>query len=331
MSTGRGSSNSGRSAGADDDPLVVVLGASGFVGSSVVAELARAGVRTRAVGRRATPVPVGARIEVVRADLTEPGVVPEVVSGADAIIHLAADIGGQRSWRGADNGSGTRRVNVDLLREVLAVVRHRGGVPPALLFASTAQAGSPRCSGAYVEQKMEAERTLLHAAEQGVVHGAVLRLSTVFGRSPTSGSPGRGVVLAMARRALAGLPITMWHDGSVRRDLLDVRDAAAAFRVAWEHAPALSGQCWAVGTGTSQPMGEVFRILADVVAEHTGREPVAIETVAPPEHAAAADFESLTVDPAPFRGVTGWRARAGLRDGLREVVLAASELEPVPR
>ena len=86
----------------------------------------------------------------------------------------------------------------------------------------------------YDRQKVAAEQFLKQAAADGVVRGISLRLPTVFGHGRTPGSAVRGVVGAMARRALDGRPLTMWHDGTVLRDLvlgdtpLDI-DCARAF------------------------------------------------------------------------------------------------------
>ncbi|NEB81460.1 NAD-dependent epimerase/dehydratase family protein, partial [Streptomyces sp. SID14478] len=68
-------------------PLVVVLGASGYIGSAVLRELSRRPVRLRAVARGPFAPPVGgpAATEVVRADLTEEGAVAEAVRDADAV------------------------------------------------------------------------------------------------------------------------------------------------------------------------------------------------------------------------------------------------------
>lgn len=305
--------------------LVVVLGASGFLGSAVVADLAGLPIRLRTVARGPVPVPSDARAEIENreADLAEPGAVRAVVADADAVIHLAAHIGGEQSWRVAGNDARAERVNVGVLRELVASFRDRGGNPPAVVFASTLQAESPpSAQGEYVRQKVAAEKSLREATAEGLVRGVALRPSTVFGHSALSGSTGRGVVAAMVRKAIAGEPLTMWHDGSVERDLLNVRDVARAFRAALDHAEALQGGHWVVGTGLPARLGDVFGTIADLVAEHTGRSPVPVVSVEPPDYAEAGDFHTPESDPSAFREVTGWRATVPLRDGLAEVVAA---------
>jgi dTDP-4-keto-6-deoxy-L-hexose 4-reductase len=305
-------------------PLIVVLGASGFLGPAVIDRLAGLPVRLRAVARGASPVPPGAvaEIEGCRTDLSRPGAVARAVEGADAVVHLAAHVGGDRSWRAA--GEDSERVNVGLMHDLVAAFEGRDAPAPAVVFASTAQAGGsgdqPRAP--YARQKMAAEELLREATARGTVRGVVLRLSTVYGRAPLTGSPGRGVLAAMARRALDGAPLTMWHDGTVERDFLHVRDAARAFVTALDHLPHLRGGDWSVGSGSRVRLGDVFRSLADAVAERTGRPPVPVLSVEPPDFAEAGDFRTPDCDPAAFGAVTGWSPAVPLHEGLDELVAA---------
>ena len=124
----------------------------------------------------------------------------------------------------------------------------------------------------------------------------------------------------MVRRALAGEPLPLWHDGSVTRDLLSSRDAAAAFAAALDHADALAGRHWDVGTGTGRALGDVFGLIARLVSDRTGEPPVPVVRIDPPPAAVPADLRGVVVDPSAFRSVTGWRPRVGFEDGLAEIV-----------
>jgi nucleoside-diphosphate-sugar epimerase len=135
----------------------------------------------------------------------------------------------------------------------------------------------------------------------------------------------------MINRAIAGDALTMWHDGTVRRDLLHVQDAAAALLAALDNLDALAGGHWLAGTGVGTPLGEAFRAIADIVARRTGTEPVPVISVPPPRPLSGTDLASAVVDPSAFGSRTGWAARVPLRDGLEWTVAAAlTAVRPAP-
>ncbi|MFC4013712.1 NAD-dependent epimerase/dehydratase [Nonomuraea purpurea] len=313
-------------------PLITVLGASGFVGSAVLSALAERPVTVRAVARRPATVSWTGRadFETRAADLTVAGNLSAAVAGADAVVHLVLDTVG---WRDADPLA-SARVNVGVMRDLLDCLRSspRRGRPPVVAFAGSVSQVGPvlkmpidgtepdRPQTVYDRQKQSAENLLKQASGAGVVRGLSLRLPTVFG-----GGGDRGVLAAMARRALAGEPISMWHDGTVERDLLHVRDVADAFVAALDHADALTGRHWLLGRGRSTPIGEVFRMIAELASAHTGRPPVPVVSVPPPADAPGTDFAGVSVDASAFRSVTGWRPRLPLDEALTMMTRALAE------
>jgi nucleoside-diphosphate-sugar epimerase len=317
-------------------PLITVLGASGFVGSAVVAALARRPVRLRAVARTAAAVPAdpAADVEVATADLTVPGEVGRAVADSAAVVHLVTHEGG---WRAAERDPDSERVNVGVMASLVRAVRDGAAVPgpdgrpPLVLYAGAAsQIGVPpdrpidgddpdHPRTEYDRQKLAAEDLLERATAEGVLRGISLRLPTVFGHGPV---PDRGVVAAMTRRALDGEPITLWHDGTVRRDLVYVADIADAFAAALDRPDGLVGRHWPIGTGRGEPLGEVFRTVAAIVAARRGLPPVPVVSVDPPPGSPVTDFADLVIDPAPFHAATGWRPRTPLREALERTAAA---------
>ncbi|WP_340563450.1 NAD-dependent epimerase/dehydratase family protein [Streptomyces sp. GSL17-111] len=323
--------------GGGDRPLVVVLGASGFIGSPLTRALAARPVRLRLVARRETPVPDGAAagIEVRTADLAAPGEIARAVEGADAVFHLVAAT--EAGWRVTEDDTAAERLNVGLVRDLaaaLAATGRKGANRPVVVFPSTTThrgvgpggtVDPDQVKSPYVRQKLLAENVLARATAEGVLRGVALGLPTVFGHSPAATAPDRGVVAAMTRRALAGEPLTVWGDGSVRRDLVYIDDVVDALLAAHDHADRLLGRHWEIGTGTGVTLLSLFTGVSDAVAARTGRPAVPVVTVPPPDHADPADAEHVVVDPEPFHAVTGWRARVALPDALHRT---AASLAP---
>jgi nucleoside-diphosphate-sugar epimerase len=317
-----------------------VLGASGLLGSAIAGQLAARPVRLRLVGRRATPLPdqVQAEVEVRQADLTEPAAVAAAATDADAIVHLVAHTTGTGAWRSAEHDDTAERGNVGVLRDLIkAVAAQPRPQPPTVLFSgSVSQVGRPRSARltegepdrpetVYDRHKLAAEHALLAATAAGIVRGASLRLGTLFGQGTVPNVVDRGVVATMMRRAFAGEPLTMWNDGSVRRDLLCVDDAAAAFVRALECAHALSGRHWLISSGRTVSIGELFTAIATTVADHTGRPPVPVRSVCPPAESIAADLVDFAPDPSAFIAATDWRARVPLRNALEQLATAMGD------
>lgn len=316
-------------------PLVTILGATGLVGSTVLALLSEREVRIRAVARRPAPVPKRARadIETRQADVTDHAQLEAAVAGSDAVLYLVGHIAGDaEGWRHGEGTGARYRSNVGSVRALVASLGDGAAGRPVVIFAgSTSQVGLPphvRIDGTerdapeteYDRQKLAAERAVREATERGVLRGTTLRLPTVYGVGAEPEALGGGIVLTMVRRALAGQPLTMWHDGSVARDLVHVRDVARAFVAALDHADALAGRHWLIGGGDSRPLGRIFEMLAGAVAEHTGRPAVPVRSVPPPDYANVTDFHGVDVDDSAFRRVTGWAPEVPLADGLRRTV-----------
>ncbi|WP_158890377.1 NAD-dependent epimerase/dehydratase [Amycolatopsis anabasis] len=320
-----------------DKPLVVVLGASGFLGTAVTAELADRPIRLRLVARRPATVPVGAKAEteVRTADLTAPGALADAVAGADAVIHLVAHITGASTWRVEEGDTTANRVNLGLVHDLIDALRaqRRDGPPPVVVFSgSLSQVGKPtgpRITGSefdepaseYDRLKLAAEQALRDATTDGVVRACTLRLATLYGQGNGPLDLERGVVSAMMRRAFAGEPLTMWHDGTVARDLVCVDDVARAFAAALDHADALAGRHWLIGTGESTAIGDLFAAIADAVAAVTGRPPVPVESVES-EHAGASDLLDFVVGSTAFGETTGWSPQVSLRAALHRAAVA---------
>src|SRR5215218_2334784 len=93
---------------------IVITGATGNVGTSLLAALAHEPAVERIVAIARRPAHIGdARVEMVTADVAQADLVP-LFAGADAVVHLAWLIQPSRDERTL------RAVNVDGTRNVLA-------------------------------------------------------------------------------------------------------------------------------------------------------------------------------------------------------------------
>ncbi len=115
--------------------LVLVTGATGFIGSHTVAALRRDGHDVRILVRdpgRVAPAldPHGVvDVSVALGDMTDPGAVSAAVQGCDAVIHAAGEVG-------VEGGTGPKTTaNVDGVRTVVSAALEAGVDP--VVYTST--------------------------------------------------------------------------------------------------------------------------------------------------------------------------------------------------
>lgn len=94
---------------------VVIIGASGFVGSALVREALTRGHRVRGLVRDASKLAAEPGLELLAADVTRPGVLEESVRGQDAVIS-AYSSGTQGSDAGPRHVAGYRGIVAALER-----------------------------------------------------------------------------------------------------------------------------------------------------------------------------------------------------------------------
>jgi len=114
--------------------LVLVTGATGFIGSHAVAALRRDGHDVRVLARnpdRIAPAlePHGVTVSAVQGDMTDPVSVATAVKGCDAVIHAAGEVG-------VEGGTGPKTTaNVDGVRTVVSAALDAGLDP--VVYTST--------------------------------------------------------------------------------------------------------------------------------------------------------------------------------------------------
>lgn len=240
---------------------IVVTGASGNVGTSVLAALAEELRVEEIVGiARRLPKTRFAKTSWTRADVTENDLVP-LFAGADAVIHLAWLIQPSRDEQL------TRRVNVEGSARVFDAVA-RAGVP-ALVYASSVGAYAPGEGGDPVDEtwpttgiatsfysrhKAEVERLLDEfEADHPDVRSVRLRPALIFKRDAATG----------IRRLFMG---PLLPNRLVRRGALPVLPYPRGLRTQAVHSLDV-GQAYRLAA--TQPVAGAFNIAADPILDAT--------------------------------------------------------------
>lgn len=172
---------------------VLVTGASGLVGSHVVAALRERGERVRALVRPASrEVVVGLGAEAVVGDATDAAAWTRAAQGVDAIVHAAAIVGRRASWEAylAANVEATRLATAAAadararLVHVSSVAVYRGTAAYHVGAARRTEAepfGPIPERDFYGRSKRMAEAVVREAAERGTIDAVALRPDVIYG------------------------------------------------------------------------------------------------------------------------------------------------------
>jgi len=205
---------------------VTVLGANGAIGRATTEALARRGHQVRAVARRAPRLealfaPLGAAVERQAGDVEQPAELARAVEGADAVVFT---VGLPYTAKGFGRFPAVTRATLDACRAagVKAFVAISNEYPYGMPQTRPVTEAHPIAPvGPKGEARAEQERVVFAAHQPGVLHTAVLRLPTFFGRGSeqTSAVGVAAVALARGKPAPVLAPLDTPHEWVMAPDV----------------------------------------------------------------------------------------------------------------
>lgn len=213
----------------------VVFGAGGFIGTNLCRRLRDRVGSLRAFGRSKVRPDALDGVEWLSGDFDDSAEVATALAGAQVVLHLV---------HSTTPSSANLDVAADIRSNVISTLglleACRSAKVERIVFVSSGgtiygvptQLPTPEDAAcwpitAYGISKLAIER-YLHLYEH--LHGIsyrVLRLSNPFGPYQVP-LKSQGVIAAFVKNVLAGEPLQVWGDGSVRRDYIYVDDAVDA-------------------------------------------------------------------------------------------------------
>jgi dihydroflavonol-4-reductase len=239
--------------------VLLVTGATGYLGSVLVELAVRDGHEVRALvrDRRKAQALLPAGVDVTVGDLADPGSLADATRGCSGVLHVAGTVGGSEEV--------TRRVNVDGTAAVLAAARAAGvsrfvytsstaAVMDVTGLASEHPSGPPALTDPYTRSKAAGEDLVLAAAADGL-HAVIVNPVSIYGPSPCGPHSYNGLFLAAASGAVDAVV-------DARIGWVLAEDAAAGHLLALEHGER-GGRY--VLCGEIAPFGRVLHTFADHV------------------------------------------------------------------
>jgi len=258
------------------EPLYLVTGGAGFIGSNLVERLMGWGARVRildnlSTGKRENLAPWLDRLELIEGDLRNPGALGRAVAGATYVLHQAALPSVPRSI--ADPLT-THQVNATGTLNLLLAARDAG--VQRLVYASSSSVygdspGLPKHEGMptrplspYAVSKLAGEHYCLAFHQVYGLETVCLRYFNVFGPRQDPGSQYAAVVPKFISIMLDGRQPLIYGDGTQSRDFTYVANVVEANLLAC-HAPGAPGQVLNVACGERHTVLELVTGLEQIL------------------------------------------------------------------
>jgi CDP-paratose 2-epimerase len=159
--------------------------------------------------------------------------------------------------------------------------------------------------------KGAADQYVLDYARIYGLRSAVFRMSCLYGPHQF-GNEDQGWVAHFLISALRGESISIYGDGCQVRDVLEISDVVRAYLLALDQIDAISGSVFNLGGGAENTIS--LRELLRIIERMEGRAPaISFHDWRP------GDQPWYVSDTRAFAGATGWQARVGVNDGLKNL------------
>ncbi|MER7935097.1 SDR family NAD(P)-dependent oxidoreductase [Streptomyces sp. NPDC048409] len=308
---------------------VAVTGAEGFIGSHLVEALVASGHRVRAMAQynsfssygwlETLPQDVMDSVEVVLGDVRDAGSVQHLLTGTEAVYHLAALIAIPYSYQAPHSYVAT---NVTGTLNVLEAVRRLG--IPRMVHTSTSETYGTAQTVPITEDHPINTQSPYSASKAGgdrLADGyyasfgtpvVTLRPFNTFGPRQSM----RAVIPTVIGQVAAGERTIALGDLRPTRDFLFVKDTARAFlTVGTAPAEAVVGRTFNAGTGGEISVGDLVTLVGKLMgADIEVREDA--QRIRP----AASEVMRLVCDASRLRAATGWAPAHSLQEGLEQTI-----------
>ena len=300
--------------------MVAVLGGFGFIGSHLCRELVSQGRRVRIIGKNTSAVDrlgdFANHIEALPCDICETDSVLNALEGVNSLIHLAHSSVPQDS---SDDP------NADIVENLVSAARLASRLGETgvekVIFVSTGgaiygpnnQPGITESSAtnpisSYGITKLAAEKYFHMYCQVNEIRCLIARPANVYGPAQRM-NKAQGLIGTLAYRALQGITIEIWGNGSVIRDYIYVDDLVVGLIKLLDYRG--SESVFNIGTNTGATVSAVLQIMKTQLDKFP---PIIYKP------GRNVDVPSSILDSSLLERETGWRKRVDLEDGISRVI-----------
>ncbi|HVB74476.1 MAG TPA: SDR family NAD(P)-dependent oxidoreductase [Ktedonobacteraceae bacterium] len=154
--------------------MILVTGATGYIGRHLVTRLAQEGLQTRCLvryARRAASILPAAQVELVQGDTTQPSTLEAALQGVDTVVHAAFITADHKQ----SNGNHYYETNVQGTAHLIKAAQSSG---VKRVIEMSGLGTRPDKPGTYMQGRYEAERML----KESGLDWTIIQPSVLFGK-----------------------------------------------------------------------------------------------------------------------------------------------------
>ena len=269
---------------------VVILGASGFLGSAMTKHLADAGHEVTAYWRQPnSELAKHSNVRSVIADLRDTWILADVIADVDVVYHFASATHPSLFYSNpsAEYWEALQPLLVMLETAVRGnvgkiVYPSSGGTIYADSLVARTEDSQTDPKSPYAIFKLAAERLLLHAVRLGQIQVDIFRVGNPYGPGQRT-RPGQGVLPHWIDAIQNKQPIKVFGDGSAERDYIYIDDLCRLMSISCQRPD--ESDVFNLGTGKATSLAELVQGLKthlshDQPVEHVAGRAVDIQSIA---------------------------------------------------
>lgn len=257
---------------------MLVTGAAGFIGSSLVRELCAQGHEVRGIdnlvtGKLENLSDVLDQMNFSEGDVCDESLIRSLCQDVDVVFHEAALPSVAKSVL---DPSTSHQANIEGTFSVLMAARDMGVKRIVYAASSSAYGESPTLPkhegmlpapiSPYAVQKLAGELYMQSFARVYNIETVCLRYFNVFGPGQAADSPYSGVLAKFITSMLTGIVPTIYGDGNQSRDFTYIDNVVRAnLLAAFAPADKVSGKIYNIACGKNYSLLETYELLAHLI------------------------------------------------------------------